>query len=243
MKKIFNKQKIIFKELSNIINKHPMLTVFICHEYFRNLCPHDPYLKFKQLNPKKRVEEIQKKIVDFLKILKNFENYKILYNPDQYVKKFFNFSEKNKNIYFKKNFKLKKIKKNLLKRLKSANFNLKKEIKNKLVLDAGCGPGRFTFILSSFKCKKIFGIDILQDNIKIAKKVFKNKNIKYLKADVLNIPFKNETFDFVYSSGVVHHTKNMKKGIKELFRVCKKVDIFIYTFMEMVVYFGLQGNK
>jgi ubiquinone/menaquinone biosynthesis C-methylase UbiE len=100
-----------------------------------------------------------------------------------------------------------------------------------LVLDAGCGPGRFTYILSTFKPKKIYGIDLDKNNIRIAKKIFKNKNIKFSQGDALKIPHKNNTFDFVYSSGVVHHTQNMEKGIDELFRVCKDGgNIYLYAY-------------
>ena len=45
-----------------------------------------------------------------------------------------------------------------------------------------------TYILSSFGPKKIYGIDLLKDNIQIAKTILKNKNTKYYQGDVLNIP-------------------------------------------------------
>jgi len=231
MSLLFKSQKKIFLELNNLIKRHPAMAVFVCHEYFRNLCPYDPYIKFKHSNPVKRIIETQKKILDLFKVLKKFENYKILFNNDQFVKKFHNFSEQNKDIYFKKNFQFNEVKKNLLKRFKSVKFDLKKGIKNKIVLDAGCGPGRFTYILSSFKPKKIYGVDLLKDNIQIAKRVFKNKDVKYYQGNVLKLPHKNNTFDFVYSSGVVHHTQNMKKGIDELFRVCKDGGyIYLYAY-------------
>lgn len=123
-------------------------------------------------------------------------------------------------------------------RFKSLNFPLKK-IKNLKVLDAGCGPGRFTYVLSSYQSKKIYGLDLSAENIKIANNVFK-KNIQYLQGNILKLPFKKENFDFVYLSGVIHHTSNFKKGLKELIRVTKKMATFIYTFMSMGEYIGTQ---
>ena len=131
MSLLFKSQKKIFLELNNLIKRHPAMAVFVCHEYFRNLCPYDPYIKFKHSNPVKRIIETQKKILDLFKVLKKFENYKILFNNDQFVKKFHNYSEQNKDIYFKKNFQFNEVKKNLLKRFKSVKFDLKKGIKNK----------------------------------------------------------------------------------------------------------------
>ena len=47
--------------------------VFICHEYFRNICPYDPYIKFENSNPVKRILKTQKKFLIFLKYSKNLK--------------------------------------------------------------------------------------------------------------------------------------------------------------------------
>jgi hypothetical protein len=70
--KILKNQKYLFSILNKIKKKYPYLTVIILHEYFRNLFPHDPYIKFKILNPKKRIYNLQ---ISLIKILKNFKNF------------------------------------------------------------------------------------------------------------------------------------------------------------------------
>ena len=40
-------------------------------------------------------------------------------------------------------------------------------------------------------------------------------------ADAENLPFKDNTFDFISSSGVLHHTPNTPKTLRELYRVLK----------------------
>ena len=40
-------------------------------------------------------------------------------------------------------------------------------------------------------------------------------------ADVLELPFEDSYFDFVFCNGVLHHTDNMEKGIREMYRVLK----------------------
>lgn len=56
-----------------------------------------------------------------------------------------------------------------------------------------------------------------------------NKNLKKYKgkykvhiASVDNLPFKNNYFDFINCSGVLHHIKNPKKAFREIKRVLKK---------------------
>ena len=68
---------------------------------------------------------------------------------------------------------------------------------------------------------KAFGVIYGIKQISYAKKNFKRKNLNYKKVNVLNLPFKNNSFDFVWCNGVIHHTSDFKKGLKELVRVCK----------------------
>ena len=59
----------------------------------------------------------------------------------------------------------------------------------------------------------------------------KIKNVKFLKSNVLKLPFKNNSFDFVFCKGVLHHTGNTYKGLLELKRVLKyNSNAFIYLY-------------
>jgi len=89
-------------------------------------------------------------------------------------------------------------------------------IKNKVILDDGCGSARYSVALMKLGAKKVYALDKGVGN------KFKAKGIKYINGDVLNLPFKNNMFDFVFCNGVLHHTKNTYKGLKEIFRVLKK---------------------
>lgn len=234
-------QNKIFKELNTLVKKFPFIVIWICHEYYRNIEVIDPHLVFNQKNPEKRIQKVQKQIFALIKIFNETKNYKLNYNQDDFIESHLAFSKRNENIYLK-NDNLNKskftssIKRFLLKRFRSLGLN-KNYFKGKNILDCGCGAGRFTYVLSTLKPKKIFGIDLSKENINVANKIFKNKNISFKVGNNLKIPFKSENFDFVYSSGVVHHTKNLKKAIKELFRVCKKGGlIYLYVYGKGGIY-------
>lgn len=66
----------------------------------------------------------------------------------------------------------------------------------------------------------ITSIDPLNDEFAKILKVH-NKNVKVLTADGENIPFDDETFDWVICWNVIDHTPNPQKMVDEIFRVLK----------------------
>jgi ubiquinone/menaquinone biosynthesis C-methylase UbiE len=98
-----------------------------------------------------------------------------------------------------------------------------KIIKNKDILDAGCGSGRHTVASAYLGAKKVVGIDISKEQVKLNNKNFKHiKNIIFKQSSTDQIGYKSNHFDYVISSGVIHHTKDFEKSLDEIIRVCKK---------------------
>ncbi len=101
------------------------------------------------------------------------------------------------------------------------------------VLEIGCGRG--TDILQFAKNGSIVtAIDLTENAISITKDRFRMYGLKgnFRIADAENLPFADNTFDFVFSVGVLHHIPNTKKAIAEAYRVCKpngKVIILLYA--------------
>src|SRR3990167_3327132 len=75
--------------------------------------------------------------------------------------------------------------------------------KNKIVLDAGCGNGRHALI-SSNHAKTVIGVDFSDSVYTAYELTHQKKNVHILKADIANLPFKKNTFDSIYSIGVLH---------------------------------------
>lgn len=94
------------------------------------------------------------------------------------------------------------------------------------VVDIACGMGNFTMELSKHEqFLKIIGIDFLKETFNIARKADdKFSNISFLQGDLLNLPFKNRSFDLTVCLNTLHHIyrSDFSKVIDELSRVTKR---------------------
>jgi ubiquinone/menaquinone biosynthesis C-methylase UbiE len=86
------------------------------------------------------------------------------------------------------------------------------------VLDVGCGEGsRLETLISNDSLK--FGVDINRQAIKFAKKQYPNND--YRVTDAAKLPYKNNSFDLVYSAFALEHTQDPFKVVLEMVRVAK----------------------
>ena len=90
-------------------------------------------------------------------------------------------------------------------------FDLAKKIEN--ILDLGCGDGSRLSLLS----KNGTGIDISEKAISLAKKKFPKLN--FVVGNLEKLPFKDESFDLVYSAYVFEHLENPVNVLSEAKRV------------------------
>ena len=107
-------------------------------------------------------------------------------------------------------------------------------IKNKKIVDFGCGHGNFLMSAMLFNAEKCVGIDYGSNSIKYAKKIknklFPKSDISFLNRSVYNSKLKSEYFDFAIQNGVFHHLNNEAKAYKEVYRVLKTGGYFwVYT--------------
>ncbi len=102
----------------------------------------------------------------------------------------------------------------------------------KPVLEVGCGMGCMAMNwaqhgalvsavdlnpVSVVQTQRRFGVFGLQGDVR--------------EADAENLPFQDATFDFAYSWGVLHHTPNTARAIRELYRILKpggRVGVMLY---------------
>ena len=86
--------------------------------------------------------------------------------------------------------------------------------KNTKLLDVGCGNGFFTYYFSKFA--DTIGLDYSRYMLSI------NPCNTLVQGSALSLPFKNETFDFVFCSDLLHHVKAPTIVVREMTRVSKK---------------------
>ncbi len=107
----------------------------------------------------------------------------------------------------------------------------------KLVLDAGCGKGRHCVASAGFGAREIVGIDLASGSVKAAFRNTKHlPNVHIVQADLYHLPFRDQTFDYAYSVGVLHHTPDPRRsfdGIVPKVRQGGSISAWVY---------GREGN-
>jgi SAM-dependent methyltransferase len=88
------------------------------------------------------------------------------------------------------------------------------------VLDAGCGVGYGTAHLAQV-AERVVGVDVSDDAVAYAHAHYAGPNVEFLVADVLELPFADDSFDVVCSFEIVEHVANAERFVAELARVLR----------------------
>jgi len=104
------------------------------------------------------------------------------------------------------------------------------DIAGKLVLDVGCGMGRFADVATRWGAH-VVGVD-LSLAAEVAARNLAGREATIFQADVFHLPFAPESFDFIYSIGVLHHTPDCERAFKMLPGLLKpggRIAIWLYS--------------
>ena len=89
------------------------------------------------------------------------------------------------------------------------------DVAGRLVLDVGCGMGRFADVVSRWG-GQVVGVDLSLAVEAAHANLGGRGNVRIMQADLFRLPFQPGTFDTVYSIGVLHHTPDCEKAFRQL---------------------------
>ena len=120
----------------------------------------------------------------------------------------------------------------LLKYREVENYFLRDVLKDGLVLDLCCGPGKHSSFFSSYQ--EVVGLDLSKSLLEKAKEECKNngkyENVNLIRADMRYLPFTSDTFDNVVdilAFGFFSDKEN-ELVVQEIVRILKKGGIYVY---------------
>jgi len=229
---------------SRLVDTHPWLVVVAMHEYFRCIYPADPHLPFdEQETPLARVRRVLGSCRRLLEARQHIASYfehgadvsrsarsntppRRAEAPTQqvYGRLWDQFEREH---YLTESVEL--LKARLVPTgLKEPMFT------DRIVLDAGCGSGRFTMAMAMMGARLAHGVDLGATSLENARRVAKEAglpNVEFRVGDALALPYDDQSFDFVWCNGVLHHTQDIERGLRELYRVLKPgAQAFVYLY-------------
>ncbi|MDW8800230.1 methyltransferase domain-containing protein [Clostridium sp. A1-XYC3] len=94
------------------------------------------------------------------------------------------------------------------------------DLRNKRVLDLGCGFGWHCQYAAEQGAKSVVGVDISEKMLEVAKKKHQASSVEYKRMAIEDIDFPADSFDIVVSSLALHYIQSFND-------ICKKVNTYL----------------
>lgn len=98
------------------------------------------------------------------------------------------------------------------------------------VLEVGCGTGCDLLQFAKHGASAT-GVDITPQHLELARQRV-GKLAAVVEADARSLPFPDSSFDYVYSHGVLHHSDQPRRIVREIFRVLRpqgRFNVHVYA--------------
>ena len=104
-----------------------------------------------------------------------------------------------------------------------------KKLNGKMVLDAGCGMGRWAFHLAP-RASRVIAFDLSFAVEPAYRNCYEVDNVEVIQGDIFHPPLRLVSFDFIYSLGVMHVLPDPSKAISSLKSLlAENGQLLIYT--------------
>jgi len=100
----------------------------------------------------------------------------------------------------------------------------------KTALDAGCGMGRYTKVALSLGAE-VVAFDLSDSILRLIPRARKDPKLHLVQGDLLSPPFRPDSFDIIYSQGVIHHTADTRGAfdrLADLVRTDGNLAVWVY---------------
>lgn len=104
--------------------------------------------------------------------------------------------------------------------------------RGKIGLDVGCGAGRHSKAASELGAEMV-AIDLSTAVDAAYQNNVKNERVHVVQADIYNLPIKDNSFDFIFSLGVLHHLPDPELGYRQLIQLLNEggaLFIWVYAY-------------
>ena len=94
----------------------------------------------------------------------------------------------------------------------------------KTFIDVACGDGHILYQLRNSKKHNthlLYGVDLSETRLIKTRNNIPDSEL--IRSDILNLPFKDNSFDTVLCSETIEHLKDYKTAIKESLRIAKNI--------------------
>ena len=108
----------------------------------------------------------------------------------------------------------------------------REEIKNKTVIDVGCGGGRWSYGFAKLGCK-VTSVDISEGPCKLTKRNVPEAEV--IESDLFELQkaVSNRKFDIIWCWGVIHHTSNPHRAFEALTTLMHQnsiIHLYVYSY-------------
>lgn len=103
------------------------------------------------------------------------------------------------------------------------------DVKNKTILDLGCGIGEFTKYFADNGAKRVTGIDVSKRVLDYAVEYNNAENIEYLNKDIVDLSSVDEKFDIVFSDIVFNYIEDFNKLMHDISNLLNDNGVVIFS--------------
>ncbi|MBI2837308.1 MAG: class I SAM-dependent methyltransferase [Acidobacteria bacterium] len=122
----------------------------------------------------------------------------------------------------------------------------KSDYEGKKVVELGCGTGEYSLWYATHGAADMTGVDLSKGSLALAEQKRTSgdvQNVRFLEKDILKLDLPDNTYDYAYSVGVLHHTGDTYKGFQHLCRIAKPGGVVVVSLYNSYSCFTLRVKQ